>query len=640
MGSDPSASVSGMAVGWKKGPVMRRLLRLSAVPLIVALVFGTAGAATAIESDNPCRGVTSQVSQVDPPNDAAYRRLVAQTATPITDGHGYAITARDAWFFGMNGAQLANWRTRRAPLTLSPPEFNQFVQELYAAADADGLSGRLDIRLKGSSAGFWSNPMKAMPRNAEQAAEIFEAKTKQWPSKAWCQNVAKRFAQWLGPDRVGDKDAVPTYRPFNALSVLDISDDKSDVDVQISSDQAAEKIAAVCAADAVSPCKAEAYGFFRKTPTFKALPAITAMMDRWANAFTLDFTFAVFPSSGPDNYLSSFKTTDWVIAPPCRYTTLNNTAPKTPLDWQAPGLQACPLTNAMPSSAIEATSRALPTPGDSAWASDQTGNGLSGRALMEAVLRPDTLARIDQVDAVLATNRSTAKMFSDGAGNWTSERDALHNRLLEKVWDDAASVPSNRKAVYAGGLPGAGKTTFLKSAAARSLGIDLADYVTINPDDMKALLIDMPGAVPDYPGLNPNETAALIHEESAYLADELLARALAVGKNVLIDRTMGAARPVAVTIKELKNLGYSVISVYIDSTPAESLGRSEYRYRGSAGDFAGRPIAFASLARTELDAQGRTPNRVVFETVAAPQSNAWILVDHHALGKPVVIARG
>ena len=231
-------------------------------------------------------------------------------------------------------------------------------------------------------------------------------------------------------------------------------------------------------------------------------------------------------------------------------------------------------------------------------------------------------------------------MFSDGKGNWTSERDALHNRLLDKVWQDAASVPTNRKAVYAGGLPGAGKTTFLKSAAARDLGIELADYVTINPDDMKALLVDTPGAVPDYPGLNPNETAGLIHEESSYLADELLARALAAGKNVLIDRTMGAAKPVAATIKELKDLGYSVISVYIDSTPAESLGRSEFRYRGSAGDFTGRPIAFASLAKTVLDAQGRTPNRVVFETVAAPESNAWILVDHHKLGTPVVIARG
>jgi hypothetical protein len=246
----------------------------------------------------------------------------------------------------MNGPQLADWRARKAPLTLSPAEFNRFTHELYAAAEADGLDGRLDIRLKGSSARFWSNPTKSMPRNAAQAAEIYEAENNQWPSKAWCRTVAKRFAQWLGPDRVGDKDAVPRYRPLNALPVLGISDDKSDIDLQISSDQAAQKASAVCAADEVSPCKAEPYGFFHKASSRKALPAITAVMKRWADTYGIDFTFAVFDNSGPDNYLSAFRPTDWIVAPPCGHTSLVNTAPNTPLDWQAPGLQACPLADA------------------------------------------------------------------------------------------------------------------------------------------------------------------------------------------------------------------------------------------------------------------------------------------------------
>jgi hypothetical protein len=60
----------------ERGIAMRRL-RLAALPLVVALVFGVSETATAIEPANPCRGVTSNVSQLDPPNDAAYRRLVA-----------------------------------------------------------------------------------------------------------------------------------------------------------------------------------------------------------------------------------------------------------------------------------------------------------------------------------------------------------------------------------------------------------------------------------------------------------------------------------------------------------------------------------------------------------------------------------
>lgn len=628
-------------------PSVTRMSRRTAIPALLTTISVFLAPATvfAAEGDgagrNPCAGVTSDVAQLQPPDNAASRRLQAQVATPITDGHGYTITTQDAWFFGMTGAQLANWRSRRAPLTLSPAEFNTFVHEFYAAAAADGLDGKLDIRLKGSSAGFWSNPMKAMPRDAEEAAELYQSKKKAWPSKAWCANVAKRFAQWLGPDRVGDKDAVPTYRPFNALFTLGILDDKSDVDVQVSSDQAAAKIDAVCAADNISPCQDKAYGFYRKTPTFKALPAMTAMMDRWAQAFALDFTYAVFPSRGPDNYLSSFRPTDWILSTPCTYLALNDTAPKTPLSWQAPGLQTCPLITPMPSSAVKAAvSAPLPPAGDPAWASEQSGGAQTGRALLESVLQPSTLERVAQVEAIVSASTPTDKMFSDGKGNWSAQRTALHDRILDRAWAAAVNVPSDHRAVYAGGLPGAGKTTFLASDAARAQGIDLDDYLIINPDDMKALLIATPDAVPDYPGLKPSETASLIHAESSYLSDELLTRALAAGKNVLIDRTMGAAKPVAATFAELKRMGYKTTSVYVDSTPAESLARSEYRYRGKHGDFTGRPVAFTSLANTPLDALGRTPNRVVFEAVAAPASDTWILVDHHRLGASTIVATG
>ena len=42
-------------------------------------------------------------------------------------------------------------------------------------------------------------------------------------------------------------------------------------------------------------------------------------------------------------------------------------------------------------------------------------------------------------------------------------------------------VPCERKAIVAGGLPGAGKTTVLPEFA----GIDLSQYLMINPDVIK-----------------------------------------------------------------------------------------------------------------------------------------------------------
>src|SRR6202008_3630101 len=64
---------------------------------------------------------------------------------------------------------------------------------------------------------------------------------------------------------------------------------------------------------------------------------------------------------------------------------------------------------------------------------------------------------------------------------WSRARRVMHDQLVADRYTAATAVPCERKAILAGGLPGGGKTTVLRGYA----GIDLAQYLVINPDSIK-----------------------------------------------------------------------------------------------------------------------------------------------------------
>jgi hypothetical protein len=81
---------------------------------------------------------------------------------------------------------------------------------------------------------------------------------------------------------------------------------------------------------------------------------------------------------------------------------------------------------------------------------------------------------------------------------WSDDRDALHDSIIDDLYAKASDVPCERRAIIAGGLPGAGKSTVLE----RYAGIDRSQYLTINPDDIKEEMArrDM---IPPVRGLSP-----------------------------------------------------------------------------------------------------------------------------------------
>ena len=64
---------------------------------------------------------------------------------------------------------------------------------------------------------------------------------------------------------------------------------------------------------------------------------------------------------------------------------------------------------------------------------------------------------------------------------WTAERDRIHGQIVREIYSEASAVPCEYRAIIAGGLGGAGKSTVLSE----QLGIDRSQYLTINPDDIK-----------------------------------------------------------------------------------------------------------------------------------------------------------
>jgi hypothetical protein len=285
---------------------------------IVALCFVPATAHAASNDPtgpNPCTSVHSDAAPftLDPE-----RRddLATALRTPIMDG-SYALKPRDLAFLEITPEQVSDWRRRAAPLTMTPAEYRAFSRDLYHAAFEDGLTGRLDARMKGSGTTFFSSRFKSFPDNAAEAAEAYaKAHKGQWPKRGWCSEVADKLQRWIGdtPDRQH-----PKKRPFDSMFRLGIEDEPSDIDVQLSSDEAVAKTQAECVVLAVKACEREPYGFFDKKAAHEALPHLAAFEKLWSGRLHREVAIAVFPLSGPPNEESGFKMTDWVIGPTSDY---------------------------------------------------------------------------------------------------------------------------------------------------------------------------------------------------------------------------------------------------------------------------------------------------------------------------------
>jgi hypothetical protein len=242
--------------------------------------------------------------------------------------------------------------------------------------------------------------------------------------------------------------------------------------------------------------------------------------------------------------------------------------------------------------------------------------------------------RSARVEKVIGSARKTMATeithMRDGA--WTPERDQLHREIAADLYrKQSEGVPTDREAVIAGGLGGAGKSTVLRDYA----GIDASRYVTLNPDDVKEVMADR-GLMPEVPGhedLSPMERAALVHEESSRITGLMADMAYRDGRNMIWDITMSSSKSVESRLDALDRHGYSdVTGIFVDIPTDVSVDRAMSRYRRGVDQFRegkghGGRFVPPSIIRAQATSSGSTVNRQTFDGLR-DRFSGWSVYDN------------
>jgi predicted kinase len=238
-----------------------------------------------------------------------------------------------------------------------------------------------------------------------------------------------------------------------------------------------------------------------------------------------------------------------------------------------------------------------------------------------------------------ANGLATDHQYTIDAGGeaWVRSRRLAHKTILNDLYQRHSAVPCEHKAIVAGGLGGAGKSTVLEKHAS----IDRSEYLTINPDDIKEELAAR-GLVPEVAGLSPMEASDLVHEETSYLAKQVALLALADGKNVIWDITMSSRTSTERRITELRAAGYSRIdAVFVDIPVETSVQRADARHRAGhdeyrAGHGLGGRFVPHDVIRAQQDSQLGSVNRKTFEDVKH-RFDSWSRYDNSVNGRDAVL---
>ena len=181
---------------------------------------------------------------------------------------------------------------------------------------------------------------------------------------------------------------------------------------------------------------------------------------------------------------------------------------------------------------------------------------------------------VAQVEQALDEGTSTMDAYYDPeTGEWTPERQALHDQIINDILEPGRPAPAGiePEAVIMGGLPGSGKSSVL---AERAGGGQFDGYVHIDADVIKGML-------PEYEGWN----AALLHDESSAIADEVVRRSIRNHMPIMYDATLRTTRNAAAVVDALESVGYNTRLIYVDIPIEDSMRRVLSRFASGTGRY-------------------------------------------------------
>lgn len=223
----------------------------------------------------------------------------------------------------------------------------------------------------------------------------------------------------------------------------------------------------------------------------------------------------------------------------------------------------------------------------------------------------------DAVEKAFRDGQATDEAYTaNGDGyTWEPDRASLHSDIVRDYLDKQADVPSQRHVLLLAGLPGAGKSTLMKTK-----GVDLHDYAVVSADAFKEELAHR-GMIPEIAGLSPMEASTLVHEESKHLVNLVLAELEHRGKNIALEVTLNKEGQSKRMLGHFKNQGYTVSAILADIPAEVSADRAGKRYRSEmeayrkgTNPIGGRYIPRYDLLKAEAE-PGLTYPRRTFESL-------------------------
>ncbi|GHS84709.1 hypothetical protein AGMMS50218_00130 [Actinomycetota bacterium] len=213
----------------------------------------------------------------------------------------------------------------------------------------------------------------------------------------------------------------------------------------------------------------------------------------------------------------------------------------------------------------------------------------------------DTVRRMSRPGGALDASSEHATVRNPewfrGPGEPRAARRRLHERLVAEQRQRFPDVRADKRAVVLAGPPGAGKSSVLRAV----LGVDAPHWLVVDADEFKRGLLTValqdgsferfivPPQVRELEVAGerfaPLELAALVHEESSLLAQQLRGSAIDDDLNLVLD-TVLSGRVAALGMGErLAQAGYEVRVVDVETTYAISAARVEERWRGVTRGF-------------------------------------------------------
>lgn len=183
------------------------------------------------------------------------------------------------------------------------------------------------------------------------------------------------------------------------------------------------------------------------------------------------------------------------------------------------------------------------------------------------------------IDSELTTDKTHR---DPNTGDYTEERKAMHNEIINDFLDKYENVPTDGKVIFSAGLPGAGKTTVLKMLKDENPDMDMSRYVVVSSDDFKEEFAKR-GMIPKIDGLSPMESSTLVHNESSYLADRFMKEVSDRKLNIIYDFTCKDFDSTAKRMSTLRDSGYEekdmqFVFVDIPLETAEKRALARYAY--------------------------------------------------------------